>query len=88
MGHGSRLLAYHKKSIQHIAEMNELKLGPSVESIAVSLNGNVAAIGTADGTDDGMIFLVDRKQRPRLDCQFLLKYQESMLSILIGLQPC
>lgn len=52
--------------IQHIAEMNELKLGPSVESIAVSLNGNVAAIGTADGTGDGMIFLVDQKTKSPL----------------------
>jgi WD40 repeat protein len=50
-----------------IADVNSLKLGPTIEAIAFSNDGQFAAIGTADGTSDGLIFLVDPEKKAVLD---------------------
>jgi WD40 repeat protein len=50
-------------NLDKIADVNGLRLGPQIGAIAFSPDGALAAVGTAAGTGNGLVFLIDRKNR-------------------------
>jgi WD40 repeat protein len=50
-------------NLEKIADVNALRLGPQIGAIAFSPDGELAAVGTAAGSGNGMVFLIDRKSK-------------------------
>ncbi len=47
--------------LRQIADVNKLGLGPRIGAIALSPNGSLAAVGTAQGTGSALVFFVDQR---------------------------
>jgi WD40 repeat protein len=50
-------------NLEKIADVNALRLGPQIGAISFSPDGALAAVGTAAGSGNGMVFLIDRKSK-------------------------
>ena len=50
-------------NLEKIADVNALGLGPQIGAIAFSPDGALAAVGTAAGSGNGLVFLINRKNK-------------------------